>query len=275
MLIAAGLVVLGALAGGAGAMLAGAVQSDSGTRTVIESTPATTSLTLAPAGPWTALYARAAAGTIDLTVGTTTTLAPPLGGTLQRETVMGSGFVLDSRGDLVTAAHVVGGASSIQVTFQNGSVRTATVIDTDYADDVAFLHVDPHGLALHPLLLGSSRGLAAGDALAMIGDPLGFNRSLSTGVVSGVDRTVESPNGYEIAHAIQTDAAMNPGDSGGPLFDSTGRVVGIADQIATGVNRFGDASSDTNTGVGFAVPVEVIKAELVRLTSQATRARSP
>jgi putative serine protease PepD len=125
--------------------------------------------------------------------------------------------------------------------------------------------VDPSGLVLHPLTLGRSSDLAVGDALAVIGDPLGFDRSLSTGVVSALGRTIEAPNGFEIAHSIQTDAAMNPGNSGGPILDSTGRVVGIADQIATGTNHFGGSSSQTSTGVGFAVPVDLIQAELGRL----------
>jgi hypothetical protein len=127
------------------------------------------------------------------------------------------------------------------------------------------LLVNPAGLTLQPLSLGSSRTLAVGDVLAIIGDPLGFERSLSTGVVSALDRTIQAPNSYMIAHSIQTDAAMNPGNSGGPLLDSRGRVIGIADQIATGTNQFGRSTSDTSTGVGFAVPIDLAKVELVPL----------
>ena len=122
---------------------------------------------------------------------------------------------------------------------------------------MAIVHTDPAGLTLHPLTLGSSRALAVGDALAVIGDPFGFDRSFSTGVVSGLDRTIQAPNGSEIAHSIQTDAAMNPGNSGGPIFASDGRVVGIADQIATGTNQFGRSTTETRTGVGFAVPIDL------------------
>jgi S1-C subfamily serine protease len=112
--------------------------------------------------------------------------------------------------------------------------------------------------------MGDSHALAVGDDVASIGDPLGFERSLSTGVISGLDRTIEAPNGFMVAHAIQTDAALNPGNSGGPLVDAQGRVIGIADQIATGNNRFGSAS-DTSTGVGFAVPINLIRLELPKL----------
>ena len=175
-------------------------------------------------------------------------VATPFGQRQEQETAVGSGFVLDGRGDIVTAAHVVDGASSIRVAFQNGAAREATILGTDDASDVALVHVDPAGLTLDPLTLGSSRALAVGDALAVIGDPLGFERTLSTGVVSGLDRTIQAPNGFEIAHAIQTDAAMNPGASGGPLFASDGRVIGIADQIATGTNQFGRSTTETRAG---------------------------
>ena len=192
-------------------------------------------------------------------------VATPFGQRQEQETAVGSGFVLDGRGDIVTAAHVVDGASSIRVAFQNGAAREATILGTDDASDVALVQVNPAGLTLDPLALGSSRALAVGDALAVIGDPLGFERSLSTGVVSGLDRTIQAPNGFEIAHAIQTDAAMNPGASGGPLFASDGRVIGIADQVATGTNQFGRSTTETNTGVGFAVPIDLIKTELAPL----------
>ena len=211
------------------------------------------------------MYAQAAAGTIDLAVQSTTIVNTPFGEREQQATALGSGFVLDGQGHLLTAAHVVDGGTSIRVAFQDGSTRSATIVGKDDASDVAVLHVDPADLKLHPISLGSSRALAVGDELAVVGDPLGFERSLSTGVVSGLDRTIEAPNGFQIAHAVQTDAAMNPGNSGGPIFDSSGRVVGIADQIATRTNEFGRSTTETSTGVGFAVPIDLIKNELARL----------
>jgi putative serine protease PepD len=115
-------------------------------------------------------------------------------------------------------------------------------------------------LTLRPLPLGSSSALAVGDPLAVIGNPFGYNRSLSTGVVSALDRTIQTPNGFTVAHAIQTDAAVNPGNSGGPMLSAQGQVVGIVDQIATGGSNI-----DSSTGVGFAVPIDVVKAELTQL----------
>jgi putative serine protease PepD len=258
-------VLLLVAAGVIGGLIAGAVHVGSRTTTVIQSTPAGASLPAAPSGPWRATYARAAAGTVDITAQVTATVATPFGQRQEQETALGSGFVLDGRGNIVTAAHVVDGASSIRVAFQNGAARAAVILGTDDASDVALVHVNPAGLTLDPLTLGSSKALAVGDALAVIGDPLGFERSLSTGVVSGLDRTIQAPNGFEIAHAIQTDAAMSPGASGGPLFASDGRVIGIADQIATGTNQFGRSTTETNTGVGFAVAIDLIKTELASL----------
>ena len=157
----------------------------------------------------------------------------PFGGQGQSATATGTGFVVDGKGHIVTAAHVVDGASSISVKFQDGTTRTAKLLGTDEATDVAVLSVDPSGLTLHPLALGSSASLAIGDQVAAIGDPFTYQRSLSTGVVSGLDRTISAPNGFTVAHAIQTDAALNPGNSGGPVLDASGQVIGIVDQIAT------------------------------------------
>ncbi len=171
----------------------------------------------------------------------------PFGGPAQQGTATGTGFVVDKDGNIVTAAHVVDGASSITVTFQDGTTRTAKLLGKDDATDVAVLKVDASGLTLQPLSLGSSAALGAGDQLAVIGDPFGYQRSISTGIVSGLDRTIQAPNGFTVAHAIQTDAAMNPGNSGGPVLNSAGQVIGIADQIATG------GSTEANTGVGFLV----------------------
>jgi putative serine protease PepD len=176
--------------------------------------------------------------------------------------------VIDSSGNIVTAAHVVDGASSITVTFQDGTTRHATLVSKDDATDVALLKVDASGLTLHPLQLGSSSSLGVGDAVAAIGDPFGYQRSISTGIVSGLDRTVDAPNGFTVAHAIQTDAALNPGNSGGPLLDPSGKVVGIVDQIAT------NGGSDQSSGVGFAVPIDLVKAELSKLKSGATVAHA-
>jgi putative serine protease PepD len=172
----------------------------------------------------------------------------------------GTGFVINSQGDILTASHVVAGASTITVKFLTGTVRTATVLGTDTSNDVAVLHVNPSGVALHPLTLGSTSSLVVGDPLAVIGNPFGYNRTLSTGVVSGLGRTIQAPNGFPIARALQTDAAVNPGNSGGPVLDARGRVVGIVDQIATG-----SSNVDQGSGVGFALPIDLVKSELPQL----------
>jgi putative serine protease PepD len=248
------------------ALLVGAVHTGSGggaTTTVVQ-TPVSS-----PAGTvsgWTGVYAAANPGTVDVTVQTTSSTQGGSGpGSGQQETALGSGFVLDTQGDIVTAAHVVENASSIRIAFLSGATRSAALVGKDNAADVAVVRVDPAGLVLHPLSLGRSATLAVGDPLAVLGNPLGFDRSLSTGVVSALDRTIQAPNGFEIAHAIQTDAALNPGNSGGPVLNRAGQIIGIADQIATGINQFGSSTTQTSTGVGFAVPIDLIRHELPAL----------
>ena len=206
------------------------------------------------------LYAGAAPGVVDITVQSRSTdaAATPFGGAgpQSQTTASGTGFVVDGKGHIVTAAHVVEGATSVTVKFEDGTTRKATVLGQDDATDIAVIRVDPSGLTLHPLALGSSASVGVGAPVAAIGDPFGYERSLSTGIVSGVDRTIQAPNGFTVAHAIQTDAAMNPGNSGGPVLDADGKVVGIADQIAT------DGNADQSSGVGFAVPIDLVKSAL-------------
>jgi S1-C subfamily serine protease len=227
----------------------------------------------APAAPGlnaAGLYAQTNPGVVDIT-GQTTAAAPPALGLTQKAAAIqsGTGFVLDRQGHILTASHVVAGAHGITVTFQGGATRTAKVLGSDTATDAAVLGVDPSGLALHALPLGTLAGHRVGDPVAVIGDPFNVQRSLSTGVISGLDHTIQAPNGYNIPHAVQTDAAMNPGNSGGPVLDAGGRVIGIADQIDTG-----SGGADSSTGVGFAVPIDVVKSELSQLVSGATPAHA-
>ena len=205
-----------------------------------------------------ALYAAASPGVVDITAE----------GSSSGGKATGTGFVVDSAGHIVTASHVVDGASKVTVKFAGGATRTATVTGKDDATDVAVLKIDPSGLTLHPLKLASSSSLAVGSAVAAIGDPFGYARSISTGIVSGVDRTIQAPNGFTVAHAIQTDAALNPGNSGGPLLNASGEVVGIVDQIAT------DGNADQSSGVGFAVPIDLVKSQLSR-SRPASRSATP
>lgn len=177
----------------------------------------------------------------------------------------GSGFVLDTDGHVVTNAHVVTDDSSgtrkpakaVFVEFSNRNVVPADVVGFDPFADVALLEVEAGGFALHPLRLGDDRGLVVGQPVAAIGSPFGEQQSLSLGIVSATDRSVESLTKFQIDGAIQTDASINPGNSGGPLLDSEARVVGINQQIET--------QSGANDGVGFAVPISVVKRSLVQL----------
>jgi putative serine protease PepD len=254
------------LGGGAGAglvLLTGA--GDRTTDTTVTQTISATGERASTAGGLDAraLYTSTAAGVVDITsrgIASSSGGGSPFGGPGQSEsTATGTGFVVDAKGHIVTAAHVVDGASSISVKFQDGTTRTARLLGTDNATDVAVLSVDASGLTLHPLSLGSSAALDIGDEVAAIGDPFTYERSLSTGIVSGLDRTISAPNGFTVAHAIQTDAALNPGNSGGPVLDAAGQVIGIVDQIAT------NGSSQTSSGVGFAVPIDLVRSELAQL----------
>jgi putative serine protease PepD len=262
-LLLALMAVLGGTAGAGILALAGG--GGGNTTTTITQSPTTAASDSSNASGLnaSALYASTAPGVVDITskgVTDTSQSSSPFGGPQQQTTTAtGTGFVVDGKGHIVTAAHVVNGASSITVTFQDGTTRKATLLGQDNATDVAVLSVDASGLTLHPLALGSSASLQVGDAVAAIGDPFTYQRSMSTGIVSGLDRTISAPNGFTVAHAIQTDAALNPGNSGGPVLDGSGKVIGIVDQIAT------NGSSDTSSGVGFAVPIDLVKSELTSL----------
>jgi putative serine protease PepD len=263
VLLLALMAVLGGTAG-AGILALAGTGGDNTTTTITQSpTTAASDSSNASGLDASALYASTAPGVVDITskgVSDTSQSNSPFGSPQQQNTTAtGTGFVVDGKGHIVTAAHVVNGASSITVTFQDGTTRKATLLGQDNATDVAVLSVDASGLTLHPLALGSSASLQVGDAVAAIGDPFTYQRSMSTGIVSGLDRTISAPNGFTVAHAIQTDAALNPGNSGGPVLDGSGKVIGIVDQIAT------NGSSDTSSGVGFAVPIDLVKSELTSL----------
>ena len=177
----------------------------------------------------------------------------------------GSGFVLDSSGRIVTNAHVVTEESNgtrkpakeVFVEFPDRNVLPAQIVGFDPFADVALLAVKPNGIALHPLKLGDDHELVVGQSVAAIGSPFGEVHSLSVGVVSAIDRSVESLTKFLIEGAIQTDASINPGNSGGPLLEAGARVVGINQQIET--------DSGSNSGVGFAVPVFAIKRSIAQL----------
>jgi S1-C subfamily serine protease len=171
----------------------------------------------------------------------------------------GSGFVVDKQGTIITNAHVVGDSDEVQVRFEeDGDLVDAEVVGTDPSTDVAVLKVDPADADLQPLPLGKSAETEVGDAVVAIGNPFGYTRSVTTGIVSAKQRQITAPNGFSIENVIQTDAAINPGNSGGPLLDAEGRVIGINSQIATG-------GSQGSVGIGFAVPIDTVKGLLPTL----------
>jgi len=181
-----------------------------------------------------------------------------------QRTATGSGVVLSSSGLILTNEHVIDGASTITVALdgESGRMRPATVVAQDKSSDLALLRISPSGLTLHPLALAESNATQVGDAAYAIGNPFGLNWTLTTGVVSAVNRQIKAPNEATIGHVIQTDAALNPGNSGGPLINSSGSVIGINSQIAsTGSAAGGQGGS---TGVGFAISSNTVKAFLQR-----------
>jgi S1-C subfamily serine protease len=175
----------------------------------------------------------------------------------------GSGFVLDGDGYVATNAHVVTGedtserAEDVYVEFSDGNRVPARVVGVDLNADVALLKVEPRGLSLTPLRLGSSAEITVGEPVAAIGSPFGERQSLSVGVISAIDRNIASLTRFGIGDAIQTDAAINPGNSGGPLLDARGEVLGINAQIKT--------ESGGGEGVGFAIPVDAVRRSLREL----------
>jgi S1-C subfamily serine protease len=186
----------------------------------------------------------------------------PFGGEQQaQQTDTGTGIVLSTSGLIVTNDHVVGGASAVTVSLdgESGRTRQAVVVAEDASSDLALLRISPGGLTLHPLALADSSATQVGDAAYAIGNPFGLNWTLTTGVVSALNRQIKAPNEATIGHVIQTDAALNPGNSGGPLINASGAVIGINSQIASATGAQGGS-----TGVGFALPSNSVKTFLQR-----------
>ena len=185
-------------------------------------------------------------------------------GQQQQGTATGSGFVVDSNGTIVTNAHVVDGASKVTVSLEEGGDPiTAKVLGVDNDSDVAVLKIDPSGKDLTVLPLGDSSKAQVGDPVVAIGNPFGLQRTVTTGIVSALQRQVDAPSGFPINDVIQTDAAINPGNSGGPLLNAQGKVIGINSQIATG-------GGQGSVGIGFAVPINTVKQLLPKLEAGQT-----
>jgi putative serine protease PepD len=264
--LAGGLLVVGVL------FVTGSLTGSSATEvTTVKQAAATTPVADTSGGDTTAaeaLYESTSPGVVEIksVISGVESRASPFGGEPEQSesSATGSGFIVDDEGTVVTAAHVVDEASSVKVILQDGTVRRAEVLGIDDATDIAVIRFDPEGIELQTLELGDSSSLKVGASVAAIGAPFEYAWSFSTGIVSGLDRTIEAPNGFTVSHAIQTDTAVNPGNSGGPLLDADGDVIGVVDQIAT------DGSADQSSGVGFAVPSSLVSAEMQQLEAGET-----
>jgi S1-C subfamily serine protease len=255
-----------------GGLVAGAVAvfdlEGSKTTTVVQQAPlATSDASQKDGNPLTArdIYKRDAPGVAFITAQIVQRTSSPFDFGIpqeQRGTATGSGFVIDKDGTIATNAHVVDGATKVTVRFGDNTAHPAKILGVDKSTDLALLKIDPNGVDLHPLALGSSHGLQVGDPTIAIGNPFGLDRTLTTGVVSALQRQIKAPNGFTIDNVIQTDAAINPGNSGGPLLDATGRVVGINSQIETG------SGGNGNVGIGFAIPIDTVKQKISDLKTK-------
>jgi len=250
-----GAVLLGA--GGGAATYAAFSSSDS--KTVVrqvtvagsQSTANTTSMSVAQ------VYQAAYRGVVEITV-TSSGGSNPFGGS-DTQQAQGSGFVYDAEGHIVTNQHVVDGATSISVRFWNGKTAKATLVGSDASTDLAVIKVDAPSSLLHPLTLGDSSNVVVGDGVVAIGSPFGLEETVTSGIVSALHRSMRAPNNFSINDAIQTDAAINHGNSGGPLLNLQGRVIGVNSQI--------ESNSGGNEGVGFAVPSNTIRSIASQLVS--------
>ena len=211
------------------------------------------------------IYKRDSPGVVDITIteaassgsgGGLSPFAP--GGGSQQAKAEGTGFVYDKSGNIITAAHVVSRATAISVTFSDGTTAKATLVGSDPSSDTAVIRVSVASSKLTPLTLADSSAVDPGEGVVAIGSPFGYTESISAGIVSAIGRDIEAPNGYTIPNALQTDAAINHGNSGGPLIDTSGEVIGINVQIATD-NDGSSSSGSSNAGVGFAVPSNTVK----------------
>jgi S1-C subfamily serine protease len=213
------------------------------------------------------IYERVAPSVVYVTSNIVKQTESPFGfGESQEQgTATGSGFVVNANGTILTNWHVVENAVKVTVSFENSKTIEAKVVGKDPSNDLAVLHVPTEGLTLHPLTLGDSSNVQVGEPVLAIGNPFGLSRTLTTGIISALQRHITAPNGFEIDNVLQTDAPINPGNSGGPLLNAQGDVIGINSQIETG-----GGGSDGNVGIGFAVPINTAKAELPELEKGGT-----
>jgi S1-C subfamily serine protease len=261
----AALVAASLLGGGAALAGAWALGAFDDSTTVVEATPISSAQPSAPGSTSIdvgQIYRQSGPGVVQVTstsrgAPSTDVFGNTLPGSAQR--ALGSGFVIDKDGHIVTNYHVVQGASEIEVSFSNKDTVEAKVVGSDPSTDLALLKVDVDAKALTPLSLADSDKVAVGDPVVAIGNPFGLERTVTAGIVSALQREVRAPNNYTIDHVIQTDAPINSGNSGGPLIDAEGRVIGVNSQIETANGGGG------NVGIGFAVPSNTVKSVVAQL----------
>ena len=263
---AAGLAAV-ALLGGLVALGGVALTGDlgGGTTTVVQQSPAPAAAAPAAADGRLSIadiYDRTAPGVVQIT-STSRAGNDSFGSPLNpsgAQQALGSGFVLDKAGHIVTNYHVIEGADSIEVSFSNQDTLAAKLVGSDPSTDLAVLRVETSSRSLRPLELGNSDSVRVGDAVIAIGNPFGLDRTATAGIVSALQRPITAPNGYTIDHVIQTDAPINKGNSGGPLLDAAGRVIGVNSQLSPG-----DSGSTGSVGIGFAVPSNTVKSVAAQL----------
>jgi S1-C subfamily serine protease len=251
---AAVLVVVAAALGGGLALGGAAVLGKLGETKVVEAAPLPAVEPVAfqrgQALTINQVYLAAAPGVVHITA---TSQSADVFGDTQQQQAIGSGFVIDKSGHIVTNYHVVEGAKTVQVSFSNHESMRAKIVGSDPATDIAVLKVAVPSRALRPLTLGNSSTVEVGDQVIAIGNPLGYDRSVTSGIVSAVQRSITAPNQVStIGHVIQTDAALNHGNSGGPLLNADGDVIGVNAQIAP-------SDANANIGIGFAIPINTVK----------------
>jgi putative serine protease PepD len=249
--IVASLLAAACLGAGGGAV-AYATLHDSGTNTVVRQVTVQQADT-ASASPLSVnqIYRRAYRGVVEITVTEAASSSTPFGGGGGTQQAQGSGWVYDSDGHIVTNAHVADGATSIKVRFWDGKTYSATVTGIDKSTDLAVIKVDAPSSELYPLTVGDSKQLQVGDGVVAIGSPFGLEETVTSGIVSALHRAIQGVTNFTINDSIQTDAAINHGNSGGPLLNTEGQVVGVNAQIKS--------DSGGNEGVGFSIPSATVK----------------
>jgi putative serine protease PepD len=265
-LTAAGVLAILALGAGAGAGVYASVAPgtttvvrDVGTSGALENASATSSAISVPA-----VYQQTHKGVVDITV-TQSGGSSAFGGS-QAATAEGSGWVYDSKGDIVTNEHVVSGATSITVTLWNGKTFKGHLVGSDSSTDLAVVRISAPASMLTPLQVGNSDAVQVGSPVVAIGSPFGLSETVTSGIVSALGRSIDAPNNFTIGNAIQTDAPINHGNSGGPLLNSAGQVIGINAQI--------QSSSGGSEGVGFAIPSNTVRSTVSQIVAGKTVAHA-